>query len=498
MLYLLSHNLAENNMSRLLILGGGIAGQTAALHARRKLTHIHEVVVVTPNSKWNWIPSNIWVGVGVMSVDQVTFPLEQIYKKEGIVYHQAKAISIHPEGDTNSYSPFVTIEYTKQGIEGTTEKLTYDYLINATGPKLKFEATKGLGPDNNSLSVCTAGHAAQTSSALDEIVKAMKMGEKKKFLIGTGHGNCTCQGAAFEYLFNIEYELRRRGVRDKAEITWISNEQELGDFGIGGMHLKKGGYITHSKVFTESLYTERGIKWITRAHVNEVEEKQIHYETLEGKYFDESFDFAMLLPPFSGVGIKAFNKSGTDITGDLFAANGFMLVDGDYGKKNYEDWSPEDWPKTYQSPKYKNIFAVGIAFAPPHPISKPASSPNGTPIFPTPPRTGMPSGVMARQVAYNIIDMINGKSDHPTRKASLANMGAACIASAGTGFFNGTAVSMTMYPIIPDFNKYPETGRELRYTSGEIGLAGHWIKHFLHFAFIYKAKANPFWRIIPE
>ncbi|MBK6682185.1 MAG: hypothetical protein IPG53_20410 [Ignavibacteriales bacterium] len=62
-------------MSRLLILGGGIAGQTAALHARRKLANNHEVVVVTPNSKWNWIPSNIWVGVGVMSVDQVTFPL---------------------------------------------------------------------------------------------------------------------------------------------------------------------------------------------------------------------------------------------------------------------------------------------------------------------------------------------------------------------------------------------------------------------------------------
>ena len=266
MLYLLSHNLAENNMSRLLILGGGIAGQTAALHARRKLTHIHEVVVVTPNSKWNWIPSNIWVGVGVMSVDQVTFPLEQIYKKEGIVYHQAKAISIHPEGDTNSYSPFVTIEYTKQGIEGTTEKLTYDYLINATGPKLKFEATKGLGPDNNSLSVCTAGHAAQTSSALDEIVKAMKMGEKKKFLIGTGHGNCTCQGAAFEYLFNIEYELRRRGVRDKAEITWISNEQELGDFGIGGMHLKKGGYITHSKVFIPT--PEKGGRSIAKSNVS--------------------------------------------------------------------------------------------------------------------------------------------------------------------------------------------------------------------------------------
>jgi sulfide:quinone oxidoreductase len=213
---------------------------------------------------------------------------------------------------------------------------------------------------------------------------------------------------------------------------------------------------------------------------------------------EEKFDFAMLLPPFSGVGLKAYDKNNTDITGDLFAPNGFMLVDADYSKKSYENWKPSDWPSTYQHPRYKNLFAVGIAFAPPHPISQPKQSPKGTPIFPTPPRTGMPSGVMARKVAYNIADMINGKSEQPTRKASMAKMGAACIASAGASMFNGTAVSMTMYPIVPDFEKFPDTGRGLSYTSGEIGLAGHWVKHLLHYAFIYKAKANPFWTIVPE
>ena len=80
----------------------------------------------------------------------------------------------------------------------------------------------------------------------------------------------------------------------------------------------------------------------------------------------------------------------------------------------------------------------------------------------------------------------------------MANMGAACIASAGANFLKGTAVAMTMYPIVPDFERYPDTGRALDFTSGEIGLAGHWIKHFLHFAFLYKAKAKPFWRIVPE
>ena len=144
-----------------------------------------------------------------------------------------------------------------------------------------------------------------------------------------------------------------------------------------------------------------------------------------------------------------------------------------------------------------NIFSVGIAFAPPHGISKPMKNAKGTAINPTPPRTGMPSGVTARVVTYSIIDMING-AEKPTHTASLAKMGAACIASAGAGLFSGTGASMTMFPIVPDFNKYPETGRDLKFTSGEIGLAGHWLKHILHYAFIYKAKANPGWFMVPE
>ena len=80
---------------------------------------------------------------------------------------------------------------------------------------------------------------------------------QQTFLVGTGHGNCTCQGAAFEYPFNLEFELRQRGVRDKARLLWISNEAELGDFGMGGMFVRRGGYVTHSRVFTESLFTER-------------------------------------------------------------------------------------------------------------------------------------------------------------------------------------------------------------------------------------------------
>jgi len=78
--------------------------------------------------------------------------------------------------------------------------------------------------------------------------------------------------------------------------------------------------------------------------------------------------------------MKAFNKTGEDITATVFAANGMMKVDADYSGKPYEEWLASDWPSIYQSPAYHNLYASGIAFAPPHGMSKPLKSKNGTPI----------------------------------------------------------------------------------------------------------------------
>jgi sulfide:quinone oxidoreductase len=205
----------------------------------------------------------------------------------------------------------------------------------------------------------------------------------------------------------------------------------------------------------------------------------------------------MLIPPFAGVGLKAFGKDVSDITDTIIAPNGFMKVDADYTPKPYEEWKASDWPSTLQNPIYKNMFAVGIAFAPPHTISKPMKSPNGTPINPTPPRTGMPSAMMGKAVAQSVVDMINGATE-PTHTANMSEMGAACVASAGKGLFTGTAAAMTVYPIVPDFEKYPGVGRDMNGTTGELGLAAHWVKHILHHLFLWKAKLRPGWTLIPE
>jgi sulfide:quinone oxidoreductase len=110
----------------------------------------------------------------------------------------------------------------------------------------------------------------------------------------------------------------------------------------------------------------------------------------------------------------------------------------------------------------------------------------------------MPSGIMGKLAVLTIKELIkNGNAAQP-HKASMAKMGAACVASAGSGLRNGSAAAMTMFPIVPDYEQYPNTGRSLKDTYGEIGLSGHWIKLLLHYMFIYKAKARLGWALIPE
>ena len=485
-------------MATIVVLGAGVSGHTAISYLHKELGKNHEIIMVSPNSNYQWIPSNIWIGIGRMNPKQTIFPLAPLYKKKGIKYIQAKATAFYPEGDTEVDIGCVLAEYVIGEKKGQTEKIKYDYLINATGPKLNFEATEGLKPGTNkTASVCTYDHAQHAWKDLEKLIARMKNGEHVKILIGTGHPKATCQGAAFEYILNVEQELNRHNVRDKATITWISNEYELGDFGMDGMTLKVGGKKMSAQELAEMLFEDRGIKWIKRAGVFKVEDGLVHYENLEGDYHTEAFDFAMLIPSFSGHGFKAYDKNGGDITDKLF--KGFMIVDADYTPKPYEEWTVQDWPETYQNPSYPTIFAPGIAFAPPHTISKPRTSKNGTPIFPAPPRTGMPSGISAKVVVDNIIELVKNGENAILHKGSMGNMGAACVASSGFGLGNGSAVTMTVNPIVPDYKKYPDTGgRKLNDTIGEMGLAGHWVKLALHYMFIYKAKMKPFWWLIPE
>ena len=484
-------------MAEIVVLGAGVSGHTAALHLNRLLPAGSTVTVVSPSPSWNWIPSNIRVGVGRMPKESVVFALAPVYATKGITFHQARAVTILPDGDEASPRGAVDIVHTGPDRTGEQERIRYHYLVNATGPQLRFDLTPGLGPDGgHTASVCTADHAVAAAARLRESIELLRAGVPQTLVVGMGHGTCTCEGAAFEYVLNVDHELREAGVRDRARLVYLTNEARLGDFGVDGITFGDRGSTTSSQLWTSSLFREHGIEAIVGAHVHRVEPEVISFETLDGARHELDFDFAMLMPPFGGVPLRALSRDGADITSQLFTPNGFMRVDADYLPKPYEMWRGSDWPSTYQALGDPRIFAVGIAFAPPHQISRPRVSPTGTVITPSPPRTGMPSGVMGKTAALTIVDRVKHGAGRPAHEASMAQMGAATVASAGAGLRRGSAAALTILPVVPDYSLYP-TGRDLADTHAEIGLSGHWSKLLMHHLFLYKAQGRLGWQLIP-
>ena len=124
-----------------------------------------------------------------------------------------------------------------------------------------------------------------------------------------------------------------------------------------------------------------------------------------------------------------------------------MRVDAVYGL-DYATLrgQPEAWSATYQNPSYPSIFAAGIAFAPPGPISEPHITKNGTAISAAPPRTGMIAGVISRITAFNIADLVTSRTMHYRER--MTEMFAACVASMGDSLWDGEAATIFIRVLI--------------------------------------------------
>lgn len=476
-------------MTRIVVIGAGFAGHTAALYLGDALGKSHDITVINKYEHFYYVPSWVWVGIDRMTVEKTRFLLKPVYDKKHVNFVHGKATAVHPD------EQYVVVE---SGDDGQTLQVDYDYLVVATGPKLNYEATEGLGPKAYTQSICTAPHAAQSRDAYLENIERMKKGEVRKFVVGTGHPAATCQGAAFEYLTNIHKDLLRRGLRDKAELVWLSNERAVGDFGVHGVHAKYKGEIISSEEFITAVFREYDISWEVQKGVYKIDASHIYWEDFAGNYGQTAYDFAMLIPQFTGSPMKYIGQEGQDVSERVVNKAGFVLVDAIYDLP-YDrlEMNPTAWPELYQNPYYENIFAAGIAFAPPGPISVPHVTPNGTKIAAAPPRTGMVSGIIGRIVAKNIIDLVkNGRMSHSER---MTEMAAACIASMGDSLWDGSAATIMIYPVVPDFRRYPkEYGRDLFVTHMEMGLGGAWMKRLIHSTFMHKLQGRIGWKMIPE
>ena len=85
-------------MSDVVVLGAGLGGTIAAYELRDKLGSSHAVSVVANGSRFHFVPSNPWVGVGWRDKKAVEVDLAPVFAKRNIALHAQGAKRVHPTG----------------------------------------------------------------------------------------------------------------------------------------------------------------------------------------------------------------------------------------------------------------------------------------------------------------------------------------------------------------------------------------------------------------
>jgi len=205
----------------------------------------------------------------------------------------------------------------------------------------------------------------------------------------------------------LDADLRKRRLRDRVPMTFVTSEPYIGHMGLGG--------VGDSKGLMESELRQRHIKWLTNAKVTSVtadEMKVIEHdgEGKPGKEHALPFKYSMVIPAFKGVDAVANVP-------ELCNPRGFVLIDAHQRSK-----------------KYRNIFSAGVCVAIP-PVEQ-------TPVPTGAPKTGYMIESMVSAICANIVAEIGGKP-----AAAQATWNAICLAD-----FGDTGAAFVALPEIPPRN----------------------------------------------
>jgi sulfide:quinone oxidoreductase len=408
-------------MAEVVVLGAGLGGTLMAYELVPQLRSEDRLTVIGQGPRYHFVPSNPWVAIGWRERQDIEVDLEAVMRDKGIRYLAQGARRVHPQENR------IELE------DGSS--VAYDYLVIATGPDLAFDEIAGLGPNGHTQSICHVDHAVKAREAFERFTQA-----PGPIVVGAVQG-ASCFGPAYEFTFILDTELRKRRMRDRVPMTFVTSEPYIGHLGLDGVGDTKG--------LLEGEMREHHVKWITNARVTSIEDGKMTVEEVgdDGnvrKTHELPFAYSMMLPAFRGIAaVHGING--------LTNPRGFILVD-----------------KQQRNPTFPNVFAVGVCVAIP-PVA-------ATPVPTGVPKTGFMIESMVTATALNIGALLRGKAAtvEPT-------LNAVCLAD-----FGDSGVAFVAEPEIPP--------RNVNWSS-----KGHWV-HLAKIAFeryflrkIRRGESEPFY-----
>jgi sulfide:quinone oxidoreductase len=374
-------------VSEVVVLGAGLGGTLVTYEILPQLRPGDRLTLIGQEPRYHFVPSNPWVAVGWRERSDIEADLSAIMQRKGVRHLTQGARRVDPVG---------------RRIElNDGESLAYDYLVIATGPDLAFDEIDGLGPNGHTQSICHVDHAVRAHDAFEAFCR-----NPGPIVVGAVQG-ASCFGPAYEFAYILDTELRKRRIRDRVKMTFVTPEPYIGHLGLDG--------VGDTKSLMESEFRNRHIGWITNAKVKEITGGAMSVEEVDEagavrKTHDLAFGFSMMLPAFRGVtAIRGLEK--------LVNPRGFVLID-----------------EHQRNPTYPEVFGIGVCVAIP-PVG-PTPVPVGTP------KTGFMIESMATATAMNIGRLLRGEP-----ATARATWNAVCLAD-----FGDSGVAFVAQPQIPPRN----------------------------------------------
>jgi len=297
-------------VKRIVILGGGTGGTLAANRLRRMYDpRAAEIVVVDRDDRHVYQPGLLFVPFGQADVTRLTRPRWR-QLRSGITFCQAGIDHVDTGNDRVRLS------------DGTA--LGYDVLIVATGAQLLPEETDGLtGPgwQKDVFTFYTPEGAAALGAALEEFAGG-------RLVVGVMDMPIKCPVAPLEFCFLADHYFRRREIRDRVDLTYVTPLDGAFTRPVASRQL--GG-----------LLAAKGIELVTEFSTGTVEASG--EPGAEGRLisYDDRvvpFDLAVVIPLHGGAGYVSRSPG----LGDEL---GFVPVD----------------PHTLQAKCKPNVFGLGDA-----------------------------------------------------------------------------------------------------------------------------------------
>jgi sulfide:quinone oxidoreductase len=346
----------------IVIVGTSFAGYTAAIELKELVGDNHQITVIANTHKFLFFPSLIWYPFGLREEKDITFDVRPIYDSHGIDFIEDSVLDFDLEQNRVNLKHHDPVEY--------------DYILIGTGPKVDYDYIPGLREHSNS--IVGLDVARKTRDNWSAFLK-----DPGPVVVASAQG-AACFGAAYEFLFNVRYQLAKNKLKDIAPLTYVTSEPFPAHFGIGG--------FGNAQKMCEWMFKHYNIDYKLNAEIEEVTADGVKLK--DGQFLPSKF--TMVMPRF--LGVDAVRN-----TPGLANDAGFIEVDD-----------------TYQHPTYKNVFAAGVAVH--------VKAPGETQVPCGVPKTGYPTEQMAKTAVKNIVADIKGL---PFKSEKFDDVAAYCIMDTG-------------------------------------------------------------------